>query len=58
MVPNYDELTEDKRALGLALHGQFDMALALVNRLAGHAGAVMGEAYRREGAFVLNQLLP
>lgn len=57
LVPDYDELAEDKRALGLALHGQFDMALALVNGLAGHSGAVLGEAYRREGAFVLHQLL-
>lgn len=57
VVPDYDELSEDKRALGLALHGQFDMALSLVNGLAGHSGAVMGEAYRREGAFVFNKLL-
>lgn len=57
VLPDYDELTQDKRALGLALHGQFDMALALVNGLAGHSGAVMGEAYRREGAFVLDHLL-
>lgn len=57
VVPDYDELTADKRALGLALHRQFGKALSLVNGLAGHSGAVMGEAYRREGAFVLDALL-
>jgi LmbE family N-acetylglucosaminyl deacetylase len=57
VLPTYDDIREDKSALGLALHRQFDMALALVNGLAGHSGAVMGEAYRREGAFVLDKLL-
>lgn len=57
VVANYDELSEDKVQLGLALHRQFDMALVLVHGLAGHSGAVMGEAYRREGAFVLDRLL-
>lgn len=38
VVVDYDALQEDKRA-GLALHRQFDMALALVNGLAGHSGA-------------------
>jgi hypothetical protein len=47
---------KDKRALGLALHQQFDRSLALVNGLAGHSGAVLGEAYRREGVFVLERL--
>jgi LmbE family N-acetylglucosaminyl deacetylase len=56
VLPDYDELANDKRALGQALHGQFDLALALVNGLAGHSGAVLGEAYRREGAFVLDKL--
>jgi LmbE family N-acetylglucosaminyl deacetylase len=56
VLPNYDELSADKRALGHALHGQFDLALALVNGLAGHSGAVLGEAYRREGAFVVDTL--
>ena len=56
-VPNYDEIGEDKVKLGLALHRQFDMALGLVHGLAGHSGAVMGEAYRREGAFVLDRLV-
>lgn len=57
MVPNYDVLKADKHKLGLALHRQFDLALSLVHGLAGHSGAVMGEAYRREGAFVLPQLM-
>jgi LmbE family N-acetylglucosaminyl deacetylase len=58
LLPDYDALKDDKVALGLALHRQFDMALALVNGLAGHSGAVMGEAYRREGPFVVDTLLP
>lgn len=58
IVDNYDELSQDKVQLGLALHRQFDMALSLVHGLAGHSGAVMGEAYRREGAFVLEKLAP
>lgn len=58
MLPEYDALSEDKVQLGLALHRQFDMALSLVHGLAGHSGAVMGEAYRREGAFVLDKLIP
>lgn len=56
VVDDYDELSRDKVQLGLALHRQFDMALSLVHGLAGHSGAVMGEAYRREGVFVLDKL--
>jgi LmbE family N-acetylglucosaminyl deacetylase len=56
MLSDYNTLKEDKRNLGLALHRQFDMALALSNGLAGHSGIVMGEAYRREGAFKLDKL--
>lgn len=56
MLDNYDTLSENKRDLGLALHRQFDMALALTNGLAGHSGVVMGEAYRREGVFKLDKL--
>ncbi len=57
VLPQYDELSEDKSALGLALYLQFDRSLTLVNGLAGHSGAVMGEAYRREGPFVVDGLL-
>lgn len=57
VVSNYDELSGDKRALGHALHSQFDLALALTHGLAGHSGAVLGEAYRREGVFVLDRLV-
>lgn len=56
VLPTYDEMAADKRALGHALHSQFDLALALTNGLAGHSGAVLGEAYRREGAFVVDKL--
>ena len=48
----------DDRALGLALHRQFDLALALGHGLASHTGAVLGEAYRREGPFVVDRLSP
>ena len=56
ILDNYDSLKENKRDLGLALHRQFDKALALSNGLAGHSGVVMGESYRREGVFKLKQL--
>jgi len=56
MLKDYDTLTKNKLELGLALHTQFDLALALSNGLAGHSGVVMGEAYRREGAFKLDKL--
>ncbi len=58
IVENVDELRDDNTRLGLALHQQFDRALALYHGLAGHSGAVLGEAYRREGAFVLERLTP
>jgi LmbE family N-acetylglucosaminyl deacetylase len=57
VLPEYEALKEDKVALGLALHREFDKALALVHGLAGHSGAVMGEAYRREGPFVVDKLM-
>ena len=57
VIPANDDLSHDKQALGLALHRQFDVALSLVHGLAGHSGAVMGEAYRREGSFVLDQFI-
>lgn len=56
LVPNYDELVQDDARLGLALTRQLDTAIALWNGLAGHSGAVMGEAYRREGLFVVEHL--
>lgn len=56
LVPNYDELVQDDAKLGLALTRQLDTAIALWNGLAGHSGAVMGEAYRREGLFVIEHL--
>lgn len=56
IVDNFDEIKDDDTALGLALHQQFDRSLALYHGLAGHSGAVLGEAYRREGEFVLERL--
>jgi LmbE family N-acetylglucosaminyl deacetylase len=57
VVPDYEQISKDMQALGLAFHTQFDKALALYHGLAGHSGAVLGEAYRREGVFVVERLL-
>lgn len=56
IVDDFDAIRDDDERLGLALHKQFDRALALTHGLAGHSGAVLGEAYRREGEFVLERL--
>lgn len=48
----------DDRALGLALHRSYDLAIALGHGLASHTGAVLGEAYRREGPVVVDRLTP
>lgn len=56
LLPEYDEVKTDNEALGRALHRQTDRALALYHGLAGHSGATLGEAYRREGPFVLDYL--
>jgi LmbE family N-acetylglucosaminyl deacetylase len=56
IVDDWDAIKDDDTALGLELHRQFDRALALYHGLAGHSGAVLGEAYRREGEFVLERL--
>lgn len=57
VVKNYEDVKQDMTALGLAFHTQFDKSLALHHGLAGHSGAVLGEAYRREGPFVLKKLM-
>lgn len=56
VVPNAGDL--DDARLGLALHQQYELALALSNGLARHTGAVLGEPYRREGAVLTQRLLP
>lgn len=56
VVPDVDGM--DDTALGLALHRQYDLALALTNGLASHTGAVLGEAYRREGPYLVDRLVP
>lgn len=56
VIPDYDEKSKDLTQLGLEFHRQFDLALALYHGLAGHSGAVLGEAYRREGPFVVDRL--
>lgn len=56
LVDDWETLKEDQATLGLELHRQFSRAEALVHGLAGHSGATLGEAYRREGTFVLDRL--
>jgi LmbE family N-acetylglucosaminyl deacetylase len=56
LVPDFDKVSKDDGQLGLALTRQMDMAIALWNGLAGHSGAVMGEAYRYQGEFVFDHL--
>jgi LmbE family N-acetylglucosaminyl deacetylase len=58
IVEDFDQIGDDDTRLGLALHRQIDRALALYHGLAGHSGAVLGEAYRREGPFVVDRLAP
>lgn len=57
LVPDLEEKAENPEELGLELYTQFDKAIALYHGMAGHSGAVLGEAYRREGPFVLDRLL-
>lgn len=56
IVENYDDLKDDPVALGLAMHTQFEKSIAIYHGLSGHSGAVFGEAYRREGMFVMEKL--
>ncbi len=57
VVENFDDVKDDMFSLGLALHSQFEKSLAITHGLGGHSGAVLGEAYRREGQFVIPKLL-
>jgi len=57
LVPNYDLVKDDLFKLGHSLSDQFFQATALWNGAAGHSGAVLGEAYRHEGPFVIDHLL-
>jgi LmbE family N-acetylglucosaminyl deacetylase len=43
-------------ALGREGHRQIFLALALTSGLGSHSGAVLGEAYRKEGPFLLDRL--
>lgn len=56
IVDEWSTLKQDNPRLGLELHRQFARAEALVHGLGGHSGAVLGEAYRREGPFVVDRL--
>ncbi|HEY63304.1 MAG TPA: GlcNAc-PI de-N-acetylase [Caldilineae bacterium] len=57
VVPNYEEVKDNDLELGRALHREMEKALALAHGIAGHSGAALGEAYRREGYFKLEYLL-
>jgi len=54
VVPAWKD--EDLETLGREGQKAFFTALALSHGLASHSGAVLGEPYRREGAFVLDRL--
>lgn len=54
VVPAWND--EDLETLGREGQKAFFTALALSHGLASHSGAVLGEPYRREGAFVLDRL--
>jgi LmbE family N-acetylglucosaminyl deacetylase len=56
LLPDYDLLAADGLRLGAALHREMDKGLALAHGMAGHSGAVLGEAYRKEGSFRLEYL--
>ncbi len=56
LLPEYDAVVQDDKALGIALHRQTDRAVALYHGIAGHSGAILGEAYRRMGPFVMDYL--
>lgn len=55
---DWDPSHDNDERLGLHLHREFARAEALTHGLAGHSGAVLGEAYRREGPFVVDRLRP
>jgi len=56
LIPNYAEVAQNNQTLGQALHQQTDRAIALYHGIAGHSGAILGEAYRRIGPFVMDYL--
>lgn len=57
LFPGFDGLKDDDFALGAAMHREMDKGLALAHGLAGNSGAVLGEAYRKEGGFRLDYLI-
>lgn len=56
VVPTWTD--GDLETLGREGQQALFTALALAHGLASHSGAVLGEPYRREGAFVLDRLTP
>lgn len=57
IVPNWDELENDY-ARGREVHRQLDRATHLHNGAGNHSHFALAEAYRREGKFHLDSLLP
>lgn len=57
LFPGFARVGSDDVTIGGAIHRDIDKALALSHGLAGHSGAVMGEAYRKENVFLLNFLM-
>ena len=56
VVPAWTD--DDPATLGREGQKALFTALALAHGLASHSGAVLGEPYRREGAFVMDRLTP
>lgn len=56
VIPAWND--DDLETLGREGQQAFFTALALSHGLASHSGAVLGEPYRREGAFVMDRLTP
>lgn len=57
IVPNWDELETDQ-SRGREVHRQLDRATHLHNGAGNHSHFALAEAYRREGRFHLDSLLP
>lgn len=56
LLPNYDEVAKDDTLLGKAIRQRLIQAEAIYNGIGGHAGAILGEPYRRIEPFVMDYL--
>lgn len=55
-LSNYDEIAHDDVLLGSAVRQRLIQAEAIWNGIGGHAGAILGEPYRRIEPFVMDYL--